>query len=503
MSKTRLIGSLLFGCALHCTAAETSEKSHATVLVRASETGAVLDSDLARGGGTDDTAALQRVLNRARAGRAVHLIVDGPARISGLDVYSNTIIECTTGGGFYLTDDTPRAVIRNAHRSRDTVVDENIVIRGCSINGNRLRQKTVGQPQNGLYFVGQELDRSYRSGLQFLGVHHLTVENVRLWDTLAFALWVANAKFVRVENVDAERAVTAFPEGAGVDGIQKWYKDSVFGGVAGNVQGNGPDCGLQFQGPIQYLTIDNVRLRTWDDAIALNANDGPADDMRVNNDMGPYVGQGPITDVTISNVIFKDAHHGLRMLSINQRVDRIVVQNVTGTIRGRMVVMSTFGAPAEGNFGSIAFSNVNVTLGKYPPWREIFPDQRDAIDKFERAPVAEKRTMEDPGEEGELPLFSLNARIEQLSLRNVITRVSDRDRPVIRVGANAAIDRMEVDLGVYDPGAVAIPLKLIGQIKHLDFALDWPGRQPIDYHGGAIGQLNWGSTDSYAKLAAK
>jgi hypothetical protein len=34
---------------------------------------------LKRGGGTDDTLALQRVLDTASAGKAIHLIIDGPA----------------------------------------------------------------------------------------------------------------------------------------------------------------------------------------------------------------------------------------------------------------------------------------------------------------------------------------------------------------------------------------------------------------------------------------
>ena len=54
----------------------------------ASRAGARLDSNLSSGGGTDDTKALQTILNRAADGRAVHLIVDGPALVSGLDVYS-------------------------------------------------------------------------------------------------------------------------------------------------------------------------------------------------------------------------------------------------------------------------------------------------------------------------------------------------------------------------------------------------------------------------------
>ena len=55
---------------------------------------AKLDSNVRTGGGTDDTAALQAVLNRAKTEGGIHLIMDGAALISQLIVYSNTTIEC-------------------------------------------------------------------------------------------------------------------------------------------------------------------------------------------------------------------------------------------------------------------------------------------------------------------------------------------------------------------------------------------------------------------------
>src|SRR5690348_6328776 len=85
--------------------------------VKISVVGAKLDSNLDNGGGTDDTAVLQHVLDRGKLGGAVHLILDGPALVSGLVVYSNTTIECIAGGGLYLKDNSDRAIIQNAHYS--------------------------------------------------------------------------------------------------------------------------------------------------------------------------------------------------------------------------------------------------------------------------------------------------------------------------------------------------------------------------------------------------
>src|SRR5687767_13153300 len=90
-------------------------------IVHASEAGARLDSDLLKGGGTDDTKALQQLLERAADGNALHLIIDGPALVSGLNVHGNTTIECTARGGLYLKDASSRAIVRNAHRSRGAI----------------------------------------------------------------------------------------------------------------------------------------------------------------------------------------------------------------------------------------------------------------------------------------------------------------------------------------------------------------------------------------------
>lgn len=73
-------------------------------------------------GGTDDTAGLQRVLDAAVNGTPVHLIVDGVASVSGLNVYGTRTIECIGGGGHYLRDRSSRAIIRNVHRSKQFIV---------------------------------------------------------------------------------------------------------------------------------------------------------------------------------------------------------------------------------------------------------------------------------------------------------------------------------------------------------------------------------------------
>ena len=74
-------------------------------IVIASEAGAKLDSDVTKGGGTDDTALIQSILDRAPKLGSLKLVVDGPILVKGLKVHSNTTIECLTSDcGFFLAD---------------------------------------------------------------------------------------------------------------------------------------------------------------------------------------------------------------------------------------------------------------------------------------------------------------------------------------------------------------------------------------------------------------
>lgn len=462
--------SAIFGENLNATPVNQSPNfTHASISI-ASHAGAALNSDLAEGGGSDDTAILQRLLDNAKDGKRVHLIIDGPALISGLSVHGNTTIECTAGGGLYLKDNSPGALIRNANRSRTAVMDEHIQIRNCFFNGNRSGQPTSGPEQSPLRHV-QEPDGTLRSGLQFFGVNYLTLSDVILWNTRSFAVWIANAKVIDVRNVVVDSRIPPIPSGASIEEHRSWR-----GKHATN------DDGLHFNGPIQYLTIDGAKLNTWDDGIALNANDwGSVDDITVDNRMGPFVGQGPITDVTISNVILMNSHHGIRLLSSDQRIDRILIQNVTGSIRERMAVLSHFTSPSRGNFGSVVFSNVNVQCLPHPDWTTLYPDKPAQGFRHQSYDIAE---------EGELPLFSLNGSIESLTLDNVTLKAID-NRPLIRIGRDASIQLLDLDLIIQDPDHLAVPIRLLGKVDRLRASLEWQGATPIQYRGGTVQRLRW------------
>lgn len=110
----------------------------------ASEYGAKLDSNVYTGGGTDDTVAIQRILDKAPELGAVHLIVDGAALVTGLRVYSNTTIECKNQShGFFLKDDSNCPILINANPNTETIIDKNITLLGGTYNENNTKARRL------------------------------------------------------------------------------------------------------------------------------------------------------------------------------------------------------------------------------------------------------------------------------------------------------------------------------------------------------------------------
>lgn len=462
------------GCAFRGDAPRASEAAEVLPLksgvVFASAANAALDSHLLNGGGTDDTATLQRVLDQAAEGHPIHLVIDGAALVSGLNVYGNTTIECLQGAGLYLKDGAARALIRNAHRSRDAILDQHITIRGCFLNGNRHRQPFRVRSLAGVDVpVHQESDRSWMSGLQFHGVSDLLLEDVTLWNIRTFGATIGNAHRVAIRNLTVDH-------GSPSDDVDLDYA---------NVDG------VHFFGPARYITIDGMKLRTADDGLAFDA--ATDDTTLARNDSGPYVGQGPITDVTVSNVIFMNSVQGFRFLSSKDRIDRVVISNVTGTIKGAwFATISHYMTPDTlGNMGSITFDNVSVSRSG--------PDAKMAYDWMRVVRNSKADTaMYEEFNEGVSPFFNINGHVEHLVISNFSTQVAD-ERPIVRFGPDAKVEMMTADLSLYDPQRKGVPFELDAgsHIQKFSVSLSWQGveglqgRNPIVNHGGTIGQLNW------------
>ncbi|HEX2948026.1 MAG TPA: hypothetical protein VHV83_00400 [Armatimonadota bacterium] len=349
-------------------------------VVYASQAGARLDSDVIRGGGTDDTTVLQAVLDRAPELGWLHLIIDGAALVHGLNVHANTTIECPNPAcGFFLADGANRAIIRNAHPSRDAIIDRNITLLGGTYNDN-----CQGQ-------VHHTDDNQWVTAMDFFGIEQLTLRDIVIRDQRTFALFASNWRRVNMENI------------------------SII--LTERTQGN--QDGLHFCGPGQFLTLRNIQGCSWDDFIALNADDGHTSyneqgELTNNGGLGPYASFGPITDVLIDGVILDEAAQGIRFLSRTSRLDRVVVRNVIGTYRSFGFFMDPFWERG-GNYGNIVFDTVDL--------RPLEPN-------FDYLPPF---------------LFAVGGKFESLTINNLFHHNPTDNRRLIWVEKDADIGAITID----------------------------------------------------------
>ena len=287
---------------------------------------AVLDSNVRTGGGTDDTAALQAVLDRAKEEGGIHLVMDGAALVSQLIVFSNTTIECLNQDcGFFQKAQSNCAIITNAHWDRQNIQDRNISLIGGTYNQDCLRQlHDVPYDFSALSFVNPEDfgGNHWVFAIEFYGVENLLLRDLLILDFRTFCITIGNFRRVTLERV--------------------WVD------LPNRMHAQNQD-GFHFWGPGQFLTIRDCGGKVGDDFM----NIGPDEADCVSS----------ITDVLVDGIFLDDADQALRLLSRGTGLlDRVTIRNVQGSYRSfGFYINSWFPDVTAGNFGDILIENVNLT----------------------------------------------------------------------------------------------------------------------------------------------
>ena len=338
---------------------------------------AKLDSNVYVGGGTDDTEVLQKALDLALEWGSLHLIVDGAALVSGLEVHSNTTIECLNSScGFYLADNSDCPVLRNSNRCYKGYKTKNVTIQGGTYNHNCLHQAHDVPPDNYAPEDSFFLPDSDNNGgnefvvaMEFVGIENLVVRDITIRDQRTFAFVGGNFRRMYIENVFIE------------------LENEI---MCGNQDG------FHFWGPGQYLTVKNVGGKTGDDFM----NIGPDE----------RDGVSAITDVIIDGVYFDDAWQGIRLLSREKGLlDRVTIRNVSGTYSCfGFYINPWFINDDMGNFGTISFENINL---------KTIHNMLEQISD-ETPPV----------------LFSIGGNFKSLNFKNIYWNEPYDDRLLFRVG---------------------------------------------------------------------
>ena len=325
-----------------------------------------LDSNVYTGGGTDDTEALQSLLDKALEWGRLKLILDGAALVRGLKVHSNTTIECMNKGcGLYLADNSDCAVLRSSEFSYSERKTKNVTLIGGTYNHNCLHQ-AHHVPTNDPNEVSKNLPERYQArdnestnhgvvAIEFIGVENFTVRDVTIRDQRTYAFTVGNFKHVNIENTFFELE---------------------------NEIPYGNQDGFHFWGPGQFLTMRNIGGKTEDDFMNIGPDERDA--------------LSSITDVYIDGVFIDHAWQGIRLLSRGTGLlDRVTIKNVTGTYSDYGFYINPWLIDKTmGNYGNILFENIDLR----PEKPNVDEKYRDAHPTF---------------------LFSIGGDFESLTFRNI------------------------------------------------------------------------------------
>ena len=377
------------------------------------------DSDVHNGGGTNETALLQAILDKAEEWGGLTLEVDGAILTEQLILHSNTTIRCANRNcGFYQADRSNRPLVRNAHPDCRVIREENIALLGGTYNFNcEHQERTDGaQPDPNAEVPAEFWMYHTNHAFSFTGVRGLTIRDLRTIDHRVFCGLFTNWEHIVIENV-------------GIELPHNYYAQN--------------QDGFHFWGPGRDLSIRNIRGCSGDDFMALAP------------DEHDFVSD--ITDVLIDGVYLENADQGIRMLSRGTgTLDRVTVRNVYGTYKScGFFINPAFGAglgDCEGNFGSITVENVQLTT--------TYHKYKDCATPF---------------------LFRIGGHFRSLTLKNIKAIEPNDARPLVEVThiyghwcrpnscvdvANLTIDGVEVlnRDGTTDPAEY---ITIDGKVDHL------------------------------------
>ena len=331
---------------------------------------AKLDSCVHTGGGSDDTLALQAVLDEAKNGTAIHLVMDGAALVRGLVIYSNTTIECLNRDcGFYLADHCDCPILRAGELLDKTTWTENVRLWGGTYNHNGKHQDVVcadfdtyepgPYPYPGVLYNDHGPYTLDLCGVRFLHIDGLCVRNFR-----AYAVCIDRFENVTIENTWLQLDEPGIPN----------------------------QDGFHFFGPGRFLTIRNVGGKVGDDFMNIGSDECD----RVSS----------ITDVLIDGVFLDHATQAIRLLARHEgSVERVTIRNVSGTYRNfGFYICPWYMDHHSGIVRDVLIENINLVAEEYDY------DYRERM------------------------LFCVAGIVENLTIQNVTHRPLYEKRPILEIG---------------------------------------------------------------------
>lgn len=414
-----------------------------------------LDSNVLTGGGTNETAILQAILDQAKEWGRLKLVMDGAALISGLTIHSNTTIECPDSScGFYLESGSDNALLRNAEFSKTVYTAVNITLQGGTYNHNGPGQ-SAEFPEDDWLPAGENCN-STLVPFKFFGVKNFRMTNLTILDQKRYSLLMGNWEDVYMENI----------------GIP----------LPNMVPATNQD-GLHFHAPGKNLVLKNIHGRTGDDFIAINGDEGDC--------------VSSIDGVLIDGVYLNGSTQGIRLLCRERgTLENVVIRNVYGRVDsfGFYINPWFWGKDrtpgfegTSGKFRNISIENVDVVMtdpvynyneqmlfcigGDIENIRIRNVSARSDQSNFRLLTVREGHSTTNPNMLGGSPthiksmlvdgvyaagtdetvhfdrLFAVEGvtRVEQLTLKNISAENSGSDRSLLTIDRHACVEDLTMD----------------------------------------------------------
>jgi hypothetical protein len=379
---------------------------------------------------TDDTPAIQALLDS----KAALVYLPPPAKhyvISrSLRIHSNQALKLDPTTVIRLADNANDYMLTNADFEEG---NRNITISGGIWDGNNVGVQHARGDRNGVsprdFFIG--------SLFILMNVDNLRVEKLTVKDPEKFGIHIAACRNFVVDDITFDYNAREY----NMDGIH-------------------------LQGGCHFGRVTNVRGNTYDDMIALNADDGEYWE----------ISKGPITDIQIDGVWASNCFRAVRMLSTGTPVKRISISNIFGSYFTNAVAFTHWRLVATlPRFEDISIHNVftaKITdeelLGKL----DRKPDQYAVIGieghlSFNNLTVSNLFRSE--WLPGAAPTIHIQQGtvIETLRLRN-IQQDNKTDKPLTFLRNEASILQLFVDDVVIreQDAALAAPIDGDGRVVH-------------------------------------
>jgi hypothetical protein len=359
----------------------------------------------------DDTPAVQALLDSGASlvrlpAPERHYLVSRPLRI---------------GSGQALVLD-PFTRVRLAPRSDCLMLENADQVHGnqrITVRGGIWDMDNMAQTPNPLALPTPELraQTEYRPGtylgigMRFDNVRDLVLDGLTFKDPVTFCVQIARTTRFTVKDITFD-----FNRG---------------NPIPGNMDGIHVDGGCRFG------RITNLKGTTYDDLVALNADDGIDSPC-----------WGPIEDITIDGIYAEGAHSAVRLLSNHSWVRRISIANVFGTFYQYGIGITNIfpGEPSDGLFDHLVI-------------RDVFASKAERLAVFQK---------------DDHPVFPLvwverGCRVGTLSLRDLHRRETCTGVESVGVALGATVNRLLVDSCSYtdQTGTGAAFLGIEGRVDSL------------------------------------